>query len=116
VYIAEQQWMDALTTMMLARSQNLEPCRLIILKSLATQHEAFERTYWRSVIDFIEIFNDPNACVNHVKTISGESVFLIVEAELYEQIIARTPELRVIYKIYIFNARNDASERATAEK
>lgn len=105
-----------LITTMFDRSQNLESCRLVILKSSACKHKAFECTYWRSVIDFVEIFDDPDVCFNHVKGINAETVFLIVENELYEQIITNTRESCVIYKIYIFDATNDAYKQATTEK
>jgi len=116
VSMAEQQSTHALRTTMLDRSQNLESCRLIILKTSANKHKAFDCTYWRSVIDFVEIFNDPDICINHVKGISDESIFLIVENELCEQIITRTHELHMVYKIYIFNAKSDVLEEATAEE
>jgi hypothetical protein len=101
---------------MFDRSQNFESCRLIILKLLTNNTQAFDCTYWRSVIDFVEIFNDPDICINHVKGISGENIFLIVDNELCNEIISRIPELRVIYTIYIFNTKSDRSEIATVEE
>ena len=113
--MVEKQSMPALSTM-LDRSENLELCRLIILQSSATQDEAYDRAYWRSVIDFVEIFDDANACFDYVKTISNEYVFLIVDIEWYDQMVARTSELCATHKIYIYNGRSDADERTLTEK
>jgi hypothetical protein len=116
VSIEEQQSAYALSLMMLDRSQNLELCRLVIVKSLSKQHDAFQLQYWRSIIDFIEIFDDPDACIDHMSGIIDESIFLIIDADLYEKTVSRIHKLRQIYRIYIFNERNDTADKTTEEK
>ena len=102
------------TTKMFDRSKNLEFCRLILLQSPATHRTIIDREYWRSVVDFVEVFTDWDACLNHLKTVHNESVFLIVDTEWYEELGARILQLRLIDRIYIYNARDDEQEGVTA--
>ena len=95
---------------MFDRSRNLESCRLIILKSSRSKHQAFECEYWRSRIDFIEIFDNFDLCLKHILEIRNESIFLIIDNEFNEILRTQSGQFPAICKIYIFDEKKKPVE------
>lgn len=102
-----QQSKDIHHAAMFNHKENLDIHRLIILKSSANHHETIDLQFWRSAVNFVEIFYDVDKCMKHIKGINKEIIFLIVDVQLSEKVVAYARGLRQLCRIYIFDKISD---------
>ncbi|CAF1320867.1 unnamed protein product [Rotaria sordida] len=59
-------------------------------------------TKLRQTVNTIEIFRDPNECINYISTFENEKTFLIISGALCDNAMPRIYPMSQIYSIYIF--------------
>ncbi|CAF1529931.1 unnamed protein product, partial [Didymodactylos carnosus] len=62
----------------------------------------------RSIVNYIKIFDQLDECINYIKSITNEKIFLIVSDQLSKQLIIRVYNEPQIDSIYVFSSDSTA--------
>lgn len=89
----------------LRRIGNVENCTLIWLDAhIDLSQSDFQNSIirLRRLVNWIETFTEIDPCIDFIKTIKDEKVFLIVSGSLGQRIAPTVEKLTQIYSIYVF--------------
>jgi hypothetical protein len=63
--------------------------------------------HFRSLVNFLKIFNDGDDCIAFINNIENEKIILIISDSFYHSVIPRIEELQQILTIYILLENNN---------
>ncbi|CAF1133774.1 unnamed protein product [Didymodactylos carnosus] len=82
---------------------DLQPMETFVLVWLSTNAEKItDITKLRCIVNYMRVFNDPNACIDYITNRRQEKVFVIVSSSVGEQIVLLIDQIDEIDSIYIY--------------
>jgi nitrate reductase NapAB chaperone NapD len=98
--------------MPLDENTNLEPISLIWLDNMAdaTQENREIQDKFRSVINYLKVFDNCDACEDYIRDEEQNKIILIVNGRLGQQIIEQIHHLKQIQSVFVFCMNKERNE------